>query len=52
MQSLLGIFSFRDEIVILLVLQNFNAFFVDNLRCAFETDADKPSCLVGGHHIL
>ena len=33
MTSWLGVFFFRDEIVILVVLQNFNEFFVDSWRC-------------------
>ena len=31
----MGVFCFRDEIVILVVLQNFNEFFVDIWRCVF-----------------
>ena len=35
MRSKLGVFCFRDEIVILVVLQNVNEFFVDGWRCVF-----------------
>ena len=35
MRSYLGVFCFRDEIVILVVLQNFNEFLVDSWRCVF-----------------
>ena len=35
MRPHLGVFCFRDEIVILVDLQNFNEFFVDNWRCVF-----------------
>ena len=35
MRSYLDVFCFRDEIVILVVLQNFNKFFVDGWRCVF-----------------
>ena len=31
----LGVFCFLNEIVILVVLQNFNEFFVDSCRCVF-----------------
>ena len=34
-EVLLGVICFRDEIVILVVLQNFNKFFVDSWRCIF-----------------
>ena len=50
--EVLGVFCFRDEIVILLVLQNFNEFFVDSWRCVLWGDVGKLSCLVGGIHIL
>ena len=35
MRSYLGVFCFRDEIVILAVLKNFNEFFVDSWRYVF-----------------
>ena len=35
MKASLGVICFRDQIVILVVLQNFNEFFVDSWRCVF-----------------
>ena len=35
MRSWMGVFYFRDELVVLLVWQNFNEFLVDNWGCIF-----------------
>ena len=35
MRSYLGVFCFRDIIVITVVLQNFNEVIMDSLRCVF-----------------
>ena len=36
MRSQLGVFCLGDEIVILVVLQNFNKFIVDSWTCVFR----------------
>ena len=50
MRSYLGVFCSRDEIVILVVLQNFNEFLVDSWKCVFGEIL--INWVVGGLHIL
>ena len=52
-EVLVGLFCFRDEIVILVVLQNFNGFLLDSWSCVFgEMLGNLLSCRRASHFVM